>query len=66
MCFIDVGQAGAIRHALSNALGAFSDDYYQTLDNGKCFEHENPVLKLFGKMKFSAADDAVVSNWWSH
>ena len=30
------GQAGAIRHALSNALAAFSDDYYQKLDKGYC------------------------------
>ena len=28
------GQAGAIRHALSNALGAFSDEYYHTLEKG--------------------------------
>ena len=35
VCSFDpVGQAGAIRHALSNALAAFSDDYYQTLEKG--------------------------------
>ena len=29
MCFNCIGQAGAIRHTLSNVMAAFSDDHYQ-------------------------------------